>query len=159
MPDSLSSEARPLRRAPAATDDALGNARASVVRRTPDTTARGRRARAGLTNGQIVKEAAQDLSTDFRGGKIISREVSGSCEIALGFNSFQFPTAKAPRSQRGEAMNKTNDLLPIQRFGSRTAAARERQRHRTREYLTERKAPRFQLLFDHPLHRPPLLFF
>jgi len=36
-------------------------ARASVVRRTQEGPARGRQARAGITNGQIVKEGVRDL--------------------------------------------------------------------------------------------------
>ena len=52
----------------------------------------------------------------------------------------------------------SSDVFTYRELRSRTAAARERQRQSTREYLTERKAPRVQLVCDHPLHRPPLLF-
>ncbi len=60
--DSLPGEAT-LRESPAATDVASGggNARASLVRRTQDSPTRGRKARAGITNGQIVKEGVRDL--------------------------------------------------------------------------------------------------
>jgi hypothetical protein len=37
-------------------------ARPSVVRRTQESPTRGRRARAGLTDGQIVKEGTRDLN-------------------------------------------------------------------------------------------------
>jgi hypothetical protein len=46
---------------PAATDDASGNASEIVVRRTQEGPTRGSRARAGLTDGQIVKEGVRDL--------------------------------------------------------------------------------------------------
>jgi len=41
-------------------------ARASVVRRTQYTPTRGRRARAGLTDGQIVKAGVRDLKDQLR---------------------------------------------------------------------------------------------
>jgi len=47
---------------PAAADVASGNAGASVVRRTQDSPARGGQTRAGITNGQIVKEGVRDLN-------------------------------------------------------------------------------------------------
>ncbi len=52
----------------------------------------------------------------------------------------------------------SSDVFTYRELRSRTAGARERQRQSTREYLTERKAPSFQLVFDHPLDRPPLIF-
>ncbi len=117
--DSLPGAARALRWSPAATNDASRNARASVVHRTQDGPTRARRARAGMTNCQIVKEGVRDLNTDFRGKIIIN---------------LRFPTAKTQRPQREFALIVDYFLTDGNRR-SRTAAARVRERQSTREHL------------------------